>query len=121
TPCYRILMRTLLLFATAAAALAQIPAQDARNLDPPNTDTHFTPRTYRTLAEWEARKQHLRKQILAASGLLPMFPKSDLHPQIFGRIENRDYSVEKVLIETLPGFYLGGNLYRPIRAVPAGG
>ena len=104
-------MRTLLFaVAVCSSALAQIPAQDARNIDLPNTDTHFAPRTYRTLAEWEAHKQHLRKQILSAAGLMPLFPKNDLHPQIFGRIENRDYSIEKVLIETLPGFYLGGNL-----------
>ncbi len=47
--------------------------------------------------------------------------KNDLHAQVFGRIENRDYSIEKVLLETLPGYYLGGNLYRPLRAAPAGG
>jgi dienelactone hydrolase len=107
--------------AACLAAQAQIPAQDARNLDPPNTDTHFKARTFKTLAEWEAYKAHLREQILAAAGLMPMFPKSDLHPQVFGRIENRDYSIEKVLLETLPGYYLGGNLYRPLRAAPAGG
>ena len=98
-----------------------MPAQDARNTTIPNTDTHFTPRAYKTLAEWEARKAHLRKQILSAAGLLPMPPKTDLHPQIFGRIENRDYSIEKVLLETLPGYYLGGNLYRPLKPAPAGG
>ena len=32
---------------------------------------------------------------------------------IFGRIEHGDYTVEKVYIETLPGYYLSGNLYRP--------
>ena len=39
--------------------------------------------------------------------------RGPLRPQIFGKVEGRDYSIEKVLIETLPGFYLGGNLYRP--------
>jgi dienelactone hydrolase len=47
--------------------------------------------------------------------------KSPLHPQIFGRIENRTYTIEKVLIETLPGYYLGGNLYRPTKPAPPGG
>jgi dienelactone hydrolase len=36
-----------------------------------------------------------------------------MEPRIFGRIERDGYSVEKVLLQTLPGFYLGGNLYRP--------
>jgi dienelactone hydrolase len=103
------------------AAQAQIPAQDARNVNLPNTDTHFVARTYKTLAEWQARKEFLRQQILSAAGLLPLFPKNDLHPQIFGRIENGDYSIEKVLIETLPGYYLGGNLYRPLKPAPPEG
>jgi dienelactone hydrolase len=104
-----------------ALAHAQIPAQDARNVDPPNTNTHFTPKVYKTLAEWETKKAALRKQILSAAGLFPMPPKNDLRPQIFGRIENRDYSIEKVLLETLPGYYVGGNLYRPLRTAPPAG
>jgi dienelactone hydrolase len=104
-----------------AAVRAQIPVRDARNTNTPNTDTHFKPAAYKTLAEWEAHRQHLRKQILSAAGLMPMFPKTDLHPQVFGRIENRDYSIEKVLLETMPGYYLGGNLYRPLKAAPPAG
>jgi hypothetical protein len=49
-----------------------------------------------------------------------MFPKKDLHAQIFGRIENRDCTIEKVL-ETLPGYYLAGNLYRPLKPAPQAG
>ncbi len=97
-----------------AAAAAQVPPQDARNVSPPGTDTHFRMPVYRTKAAWEARKAFLRKQILSAAGLLPMPEKTPLHPQIFGRIENHDYSIEKVLLETMPGYYLGGNLYRPL-------
>ena len=103
------------------AANAQIPAQDARNVNLPNTDTHFTARTYKTLAEWQSRREVLRQQILSAAGLLPLFPKNDLHPQIFGRVEYQGYSIEKVLLETLPGYYLGGNLYRPLKAAPPQG
>jgi len=100
--------------AGAVSLLAQVPAQDARNTRIITTDTHFTMPEYKSLAEWEARKAHLRKQILSAAGLLPMPEKTPLDPQIFGRIENKDYSIEKVLLETLPGYYLGGNLYRPL-------
>ena len=114
--------RILLAVLAAALALrAQIPAQDSRNTLTPNTDTHFVPHTYKTLAEWQAHRQALRTQILSAAGLFPLPPKNDLHPQIFGRIRNRDCFIEKVLIETLPGFYLAGNLYRPLNPAPAGG
>src|SRR5260370_14151497 len=116
-------MRTLLTLLVCGALHAQIPAQipatDARNTEIPNTDTHFTARTYKTLAEWQARRAHLRKQILSAAGLLPMPPKNDLHPQIFRRLENKTYSIEKVLLETMPGYYLRGKLYCPLKRAPA--
>jgi hypothetical protein len=96
------------------AAFSSLWAQDARNTSIPHTDTHFTPRTYATLDEWKARRAHLRNQALSAAGLLPYPEKCDLKPEIFGRIERNGYSIEKVLIQTLPGYYLGGNLYRPL-------
>src|SRR5438270_12317949 len=94
---------------------AQIPAEDSRNVNLPGTNTHSTMPVYRTRADWEARKAQLRKQILFSAGLLPMPVKTPLSPHIFGRIENKDYSVEKVYLETMPGYYLAGNLYRPLR------
>ncbi len=115
-------MRFLLSVAAAClAAQAQIPAQDARNINLPNTDTHFTARTYHSLQEWQARREVLRRQILSAAGLFPMFPKTDLHPQVFGRVRHPGYTIEKVLLETMPGYYLGGNLYRPTKPAPPGG
>jgi Acetyl xylan esterase (AXE1) len=98
----------------AAEAVAQVPARDARDTNLPSGRMHFEMPVYKTLPEWEARAAQLRKQILASAGLLPMPERTPLHPQIFGRIEREGYSVEKVLLETMPGFYLGGNLYRPV-------
>ena len=115
-------MRLILAFTCACVfAQAQIPSQDSRNTDTPNTDTHFAPKVYKSLDQWEGHRAALRRQILSAAGLFPMLPKNPLRPQIFGRIENRDYSIEKVLLETLPGYYLGGNLYRPLKPAPAAG
>ncbi|MEO7144845.1 MAG: hypothetical protein ABI165_15200 [Bryobacteraceae bacterium] len=102
-----------LLAALAIPCTAQIPAADARNTNIPGTNTVFTMPGYRTRAEWEARKQHLRYQILSAAGMLPMPEKTPLHPQISGRLERSGYTIEKVALETMPGYYLGGNLYSP--------
>jgi dienelactone hydrolase len=96
------------------AAFGQIPSVDVRVSNIPGTDTHFTMPEYKTPAEWEARKAHLRRQILSAAGLLPMPEKTPLHAQIFGRLERSGYSIEKIYLETMPGYYLGGNLYRPL-------
>jgi dienelactone hydrolase len=99
-----------------AGVAAEVPAQDSRVTALPNTDTHFTMPVYKSLQAWEQRKLQLRRQILTAAGLDPMPAKNPLHAQIFGRIKTRDAIIEKVLIETMPGYYLGGNLYRPLNA-----
>ena len=108
------------LFLWAASALAQTPPQDARNTEIPDTDTHFKPKAFwrhashGTLDEWEQRKRFLRGQILSAAGLDPMPEKTPLNPQVFGRLEREGYTIEKVLLETMPGYFLAGNLYRPL-------
>jgi dienelactone hydrolase len=98
----------------AAAAAAQVPAADSRNTCIRHTDFKFSMPKYATRGEWEARKAHLKRQILVAAGLFPLPEKSPLHAQVFGRLERADYSIEKVALETMPGYYLGGNLYRPL-------
>jgi dienelactone hydrolase len=103
---------TRLSFVCALVSLSA-GAQDVRNTNVPTTDTHFALRSYKSLPEWEARRRVLREQILMSAGLMPMPPKTPLNPQIFGRLDRDGYSIEKVFLETLPGYYLGGNLYRP--------
>ncbi len=90
-----------------------VPPQDSRNIDILNTNSHLSLPIFSTLESWEQRKVFLRNQILVSAGLSPMPERTPLHAQIFGKVQMRDYSIEKVLIETMPGLYLGGNLYRP--------
>ncbi len=97
----------------AQRASAPPPAEDARNTDIITTSTPLPLPHFTSLEAWQARRAFLRNQILVAAGLSPMPEKTPLHAQVFGRIEGEGYSIEKVLLETLPGFYLGGNLYRP--------
>src|SRR5262245_16099118 len=103
-----------LFLCAATVALAQPPARDARNVTILHTNSTFTPVVYKTRTAWETRAAQLRKQVLTAAGLMPLPERHPLNPQIFGRIENKDYSIEKVALETMPGYYLGGNLYRPL-------
>src|SRR6185436_4188014 len=49
----------------------------------------------------------------SAAGLTPMPPKPPLHPQVIRTHEYMDYSIQVILIETLPGYFLGGNMYLP--------
>ena len=67
-------------------------------------------------ATWEQTSQYLQRHILVSTGQYPSFDpllKSSLNPQIFGKIERDDYTVEKVYFESYPGFFCTGNLYRP--------
>ncbi len=101
------LISCILLFALALAGA------DRRNTSTPDTNTPCTFSAPGTLPKWEARKAQLRSQILAAAGLDPMPVKSPLNPIVTGRLERDGYTIEKVALETLPGYWLGGNLYRP--------
>ncbi|HTQ56807.1 MAG TPA: hypothetical protein VMI94_20210 [Bryobacteraceae bacterium] len=98
----------------AGNLLAQAPDTDARNVDIRHTDFHFSMAKYASLSAWEARKTHLRRQILVAAGLAPLPERTPLKPLVFGRIVRGEYTIEKVALETMPGYYLGGNLYRPL-------
>src|SRR5688500_6650295 len=97
----------------AGVARHAIPVQDARNTVL-SSRTPYTMPVFATREAWEERAAFLRKQILASAGLLPMREKKPLNAQVFGKLERQGYSVEKVLLETLPGFYLVGHLYRTL-------
>ena len=62
---------------------------------------------------WRDRAMQLRQQMLVALGLWPMPPKTPLNPRIYGKLQRDGYTIEKVVLETMPGFTLSGNLYRP--------
>lgn len=66
-----------------------------------------------TYEAWQDRAEHVRRQMLVALNLWPMPVKTPLKPVIHGKVDRDDYTVEKVIIETYPGLYLTGSLYRP--------
>src|SRR5687768_18446521 len=63
---------------------------------------------------WAARAQYLREDVLATAGLLPLPERTPLKPVIFDPVVHDDYTVSKVYFESLPGFFVTGNLYRPV-------
>ena len=66
-----------------------------------------------TAQAWRDRSRAVRERLLVALGLWPMFPKTPLHPEVRGKLDRDGYTIEKVVLETFPGFTLSGNLYRP--------
>ena len=68
-----------------------------------------------TVADAERRKKTVREKLLALIGGLPDY-NGPLNPRITGRIRGENYTIEKVILESLPGFYVTANLYRPNQA-----
>ena len=64
------------------------------------------------VADAERRKQSVRETLLSLIGGLPDYT-GPLNPSIRGRIQTEKYTIEKVIFESLPGFYVTANLYRP--------
>jgi dienelactone hydrolase len=110
-------LRHGVIWSAAAIAVLRLPAavpeSDVRDAEPADYKTHFKMPDYKSRKEWEARRQELQQQILSAAGLLPMPARTALRPRVVRRLEYPDYSIDVVLLETLPGYFLGGNLYRP--------
>ncbi|MDA2929717.1 acetylxylan esterase [Acidobacteria bacterium AH-259-O06] len=86
-----------------------VAGQDYRHLRQPQT-----PKSYSSLEAWLGRAAELRTHILISTGLWPLPEKTPLNPSLSKPVEREGYSVQNVVLETLPGFYLTGNLYRPV-------
>jgi len=71
--------------------------------------------SYTSLQTWEARKAELRNCFLEQLDLSPMPRKTPLNPIFTSRRKFDGYTVENVGIETIPGFWLCGSLYRPVK------
>ncbi|MDB6056648.1 MAG: alpha/beta hydrolase: peptidase or carbohydrate esterase [Verrucomicrobiales bacterium] len=92
----------------------QLSATDQRTV---GVKTLNTPRTFPVIKskdQWKNRAAEIREQILVSAGLWPMPEKTPLNASVFGKIAHEDYTVEKVYFESLPGFFVCGNLYRPM-------
>jgi hypothetical protein len=98
----------VLALASSPAFGADAPVSPVKTLDTPRAFPDIA-----TQAKWLERRRAIREQILVSSGLWPMPEKTPLQAAIFGKIVRDGYTVEKVYFQSLPGFYVAGNLYRP--------
>jgi cephalosporin-C deacetylase-like acetyl esterase len=69
-------------------------------------------RQIHTVAEAEQRKRFVRKELLNDLGGLPDY-HGPLNARVTGEIHVGTYTIEKLIYESLPGFYVTANLYRP--------
>jgi hypothetical protein len=69
--------------------------------------------TFSTAAQWRARAALIRRQILRGAGLDPLPARPAIDALIHDKRVYDGYSVESIAIETAPGFYVTGSIYRP--------
>ena len=100
-------MRAVVAAAIVAAGVVSASAQYRTHTD------RLDPPRFTSLGAWKARATYLRQHILASAGLLPLPARTPLNAVVSGEVRHSDYIVERVFFESLPGFFVTGNLYRP--------
>jgi len=70
--------------------------------------------TYSNLEQWKARAARIRHQILVGAKLDPLPKRTPLNSTIHKKRSYDGYTVESAAFEARPGYFVYGNLYRPI-------
>lgn len=71
---------------------------------------------YHDVQSWQLRKDSLRRCFLSALRLTHLPQKPSSKPIITPVRKFKDYTVQNIALETLPGVYVCGSLYRPVKA-----
>src|SRR5690242_10087320 len=82
----------------------QIAQQELQSLE-------YTIARIHTVAEAERGKQLVRERIMDSLGGLPEYSRP-LNARIAGNLQAGLYTIEKIIFESLPGFFVTANLYR---------
>src|SRR5262249_48054623 len=115
--------RTALLLALLTPALPIMfaaddkkePPKDSRLGPPVDLNKSYFPfNPPKTKEAWETRRKEVREQMLVALGLWPLPEKTPLKPVVHGKIDRKEYTIEKVFFASVPGHYVSGNLYHPV-------
>jgi dienelactone hydrolase len=67
-----------------------------------------------SIPAWEARRDDVRRGILEGAGMDPLPVRQRLDWITHSRKVKNGYTIENVGLEISPGFWLAGNLYRPL-------
>ncbi len=117
-------MQQTRIWAIVLAVVAALPAQGQdKKIDPRREEFHrfieaqgaqlrATDQPPATRAEWEARRQELRRRLQEAWGPFPETP-CPLEPRVLGTLKRDGYTIEKVVFQTRPSVWMTSNAYVP--------
>jgi dienelactone hydrolase len=116
-------LTTLLWLLMAAMELLAAEVQQARSPNAELLARYFRAETERlatrclseikTLDDWNAARQTYREQLLEMLGLSPLPARTDLNASVTGKLEHKEFTVEKLHFQSMPGLYVTANLYLP--------
>lgn len=69
----------------------------------------------KNLEEWTQRRTEYRRELFEMLGLGRQPERTDLHATVTGRISRPDFTVEKIVFQSMPGLYVTASLYLPAR------
>jgi hypothetical protein len=72
----------------------------------------------KTKQAWDQRAERVRRQVAVANGIWPMPTKTPVNAVVHGKVEREGYTIERVYLESYPGHFVSGSLYRPTGANP---
>ena len=105
---------TCSILAGAPRALPEGQLPNDRRLQPlKDLDGCFPFAPPATAEAWSARAERVRRQMRVTLGLWPWPARTPLNPVIHGKLDRGDHTVERAYFESVPGFFVTGNLYRP--------
>lgn len=105
----RLMSSLLAMLACAAFSNAQVKIPEAQAIK----NLRAFAASYTDKVSWEKRAALLRKGILAGADLSPLPVRTPSKPVIHSVKKCDGYTVSNVYLESIPGFFVTGNLYRP--------
>ncbi len=93
-------------------AVLLVPAHAA---DKGQSDLKILAGLFDSKATWQSRSKTIRKQMLKGARLSPLPRKTPLKSRIHSWRDRDGYSALNVAFESVPGFFVTGNLYLPHR------
>ena len=87
---------------------------DPRLSDLKDLNGEFPFKVPASIDEWDERRAALTRQLMVANGLWPMpEDRPPVSATVHGRVEREGYTVDRVFLETSPGLFVTGSLYKP--------